>query len=74
VNGSSGKRENDLARKLAQLRGLTGVGGSDAHTLPEVGKVLSFIPGRIGVPDLVEAIGNRRIKVLAGFKFKADPA
>lgn len=74
VNGSSGKRENELARNLAQLRELTGVGGSDAHTLSEVGKVLSFIPGSVGVSELAKAIGNGHVMVLRGFKFKANSA
>ncbi|MEM2964467.1 MAG: PHP domain-containing protein [Candidatus Bathyarchaeia archaeon] len=74
VNGGSGRRENEMARRLAYLRGLTGVGGSDAHILPEVGKVLSFIPGRVEVSGLVKAIASRQIRVLGGFKFKADPA
>lgn len=70
LNGNADKRENELARRLAYRRDLVGVGGSDAHRLDDVGKVLNYVPGNESVADLIEALRNHKIDIVDGFKKK----
>jgi predicted metal-dependent phosphoesterase TrpH len=41
TNGRSSRQENEKALKLATEYGKKGIGGSDAHTLREVGQVVT---------------------------------
>ncbi len=68
LNGSSSKRENMLAKKLTQTRGLTQVGGSDAHKIEDVGKILNYVPEGKNVTNLVKALRTRKIEVIYGFR------
>ena len=46
-NGKLSPEENDMARKVAEKRGLPGTGGSDAHRVDEVGKWLTVFEKEI---------------------------
>lgn len=41
LNGSSTREENEWASRLAQSKGFSGIGGSDAHYVTQIGKCLT---------------------------------
>jgi len=62
-NGRNRAAENAAARALAARRGLPGVGGSDAHTLNELGRVPTEIDAAVGCrADLVAALRAGRCR------------
>lgn len=57
LNGGCSRQQNDLAAEIASRLGLPGVGGSDAHSLPELGSCVTFLPEPArGEKELVEMI------------------
>lgn len=46
-SGKSTKKENELALAVSEKISLKGVGGSDAHSLPEVGRCVTIFNNRI---------------------------
>jgi predicted metal-dependent phosphoesterase TrpH len=60
-NGRSLKKENTKARKLAEELGCGMTGGSDAHTLDQVGKTVTEIDiSNYKMDDILEGIRNKR--------------
>lgn len=56
-------QENDLAARVADLKGLTKIGGSDAHTIAEVGRAWSVFEDRIATcAELVQALRLGRLR------------
>jgi len=61
LNGRNRSSENELCRKWVQEQGegIKTTGGSDAHTLDEVGKVVTVFKKNIyDMDDLIEALHN----------------
>lgn len=57
LNGGCSRQQNDLAAEIASRLGLPGVGGSDAHSLPELGSCLTLLPERAhGEKELAEMV------------------
>ncbi|GEM_PF-120527 len=66
LNGGSSPQENALAVRLAQERGFSCVGGSDAHFVSSTGKYLTRLPMRIArVEELVEALSLGQVAPVA---------
>jgi len=60
-NGHNSGRANARAAELAGRRGLGGTGGSDAHTLRDVGRAFTEVEGPVTSPDdLLAALRARR--------------
>jgi len=65
TNGHNSRRANLRASRLATARKLGATGGSDAHTLADLGRAFTEVPdGTASVDELLEAI--RRGRSLAG--------
>jgi predicted metal-dependent phosphoesterase TrpH len=56
-------QENTLAARVAERRGLVKIGGSDAHTVSEVGRAWSAFQDRVTTcAELVEALRQGHVK------------
>lgn len=65
-SGRCTQRENAIAAQVQQRLGIRGIGGSDAHTLTEVGRCVTIFNGRVeDEAELVEAL--RRGQFRAGY-------
>jgi len=65
INGANLPEENLKARMVAQELGLAEVGGSDAHTLDELGKGLTEFQVRINsIEQMIQELRSRRVKAL----------
>jgi len=61
LNGRNRPRENDLVRAWRRRYPLREVGGSDAHSLEELGRVVTVFQDRIASgPDLIAALRGGR--------------
>lgn len=60
INGASAARSNRLARRLAEQKGATMVGGSDAHDLGHIGRAYTVVEGVSTEDDLLDAIRHGR--------------
>jgi len=61
LNGRNQPRENDLVRAWRRFYPLREVGGSDAHSLEELGRVTTVFQDRIASPqDLIAALRGGR--------------
>lgn len=56
LNGGSSPRANDAAQRAAALARKVKAGGSDAHTLDDVGKAWTFVDGASSEDDVIQAI------------------
>ena len=57
VNGANNEKENRFAQGVAQVLGMPGTGGSDAHSVNGLGKGSTLFPGDIrNQRDLLDAI------------------
>ena len=57
VNGANNETENRFAQGVAQVLGMPGTGGSDAHSVNGLGKGSTLFPGDIrNQRDLLDAI------------------
>jgi predicted metal-dependent phosphoesterase TrpH len=64
VNGRSTDAENHLAMRAAAQRGILAIGGSDAHTLTELGRVPTVLHAPIATrADLANALRGGRFTV-----------
>jgi len=62
-NGKLAQDENEMARKVAQMLGLPGTGGSDAHRIDEIATwVTTFEKGIENEHELVEELHASRFK------------
>jgi predicted metal-dependent phosphoesterase TrpH len=59
LNGGLRREENDQAGRLANILGLPGVGGSDAHTTAQVGCSATWFPDSITTDDQLVAALKR---------------
>jgi predicted metal-dependent phosphoesterase TrpH len=55
-NGMLPEETNEAARQVARGWGLGQVGGSDAHTLPSIGRAYTVVPGAEGRADFLEGL------------------
>jgi len=67
VNGGNTHAENQLAMEAAKCLGLPGIGASDAHALPALGRAATVIEAKIETrDDLVRAIRAGNVQPLNG--------
>lgn len=62
VNGRSTKRANYKAKKIANRLIAAEIGGSDAHTLNEIGRAYTVIENAETQEDVLNAINNKKCK------------
>ena len=68
ANGSNTVEENNFALEVARHRGLTGTGGSDAHSVHGLGNCVTVFQGDIrSEADLIEAIKAKAYSPVQGF-------
>jgi len=72
MNGLNTARENELARKNAEILNLSKLGGSDAHQEGQLGNALTITKNEINVlDDFIAAVRKKLVKPrqLSGVKF-----
>ena len=63
INGRGTQRENEFSRRLAQLMGMSGTAGSDAHARVDIGRCATEFERRIeSVEDLIEELKAGRFR------------
>jgi predicted metal-dependent phosphoesterase TrpH len=73
LNGRSLKKENAKARKLAEELGCGMTGGSDAHTLDQVGKTTTEVDTTsLKLDDVLEEIRKKRSRALGEHRKKTS--
>ncbi len=70
INARSPKRANEMARMLARSLGLPGVGGSDAHTLVEVGRAFTLINSEPDIDEILNALKKGKVSARRGRVFR----
>lgn len=61
VNGWATEEDLDFARQVSARLGLAGTGGSDAHTIPEIGRCITIFDNHIRTEEeLLAAIKSHR--------------
>lgn len=63
LNGGNSRRSNLLARKAAEEKKAPVTGGSDAHTLADVGKAYTVLEGASNESEVLEAIVHGKTQV-----------
>ena len=65
-NGSEGVLANETAHRMAAAFRLPGIGGSDAHSTPEVGTCATEFPGRVcSTDDLLRELRAGRYRAVS---------
>jgi predicted metal-dependent phosphoesterase TrpH len=64
INPWATSQENKLAEKLAKVRNLPGVAGSDAHRPDQMWAVYTEVDAESNVDSVLKAIKNGRVKVV----------
>jgi len=59
--------DNIRARKLSETFGLARIGGSDAHTLEHLGRVVTVLENVHSSEELMMAIRDRRCRAMKMF-------
>jgi hypothetical protein len=63
-NGKVSKQDNELAARVAELLGLPGTAGSDAHNLDELGRCVTIFPNDpVNEQELVAALRSGRFEL-----------
>lgn len=63
VNGRGTERENEFSRRLADLMGMRGTAGTDAHARTDIGKCATEFERRIeSIEDLIEELRAGRYR------------
>ncbi|MCJ2533245.1 MAG: histidinol-phosphatase, partial [Candidatus Thermoplasmatota archaeon] len=63
LNGGSSRGSNKAASRMAEMRGLPVVGGSDAHILEEIGRAFTVVPDVRSEEEAIKAILANRSTV-----------
>ncbi len=62
LNGRTAEGANARAKALAVEHGFACLGGSDAHRLEEIGRYVTFVPGRLNnVNQFIQAVQGKRV-------------
>lgn len=72
LNGGSSRRGNRLARRLAESKGLPVTGGSDAHSIDQVGKSFTVVDNVSSEDDVLKAIRNGKTSVGGRSRTRAE--
>jgi len=64
LNPDSTEQENKMAEMLAKTRNMAGVGGSDAHHVPQMWKAYTQIDAESNVESILKAIKNGNVKAV----------
>lgn len=64
LNPDSSEEEKKMAENLAKTMNLPGVGGSDAHHIPQMWKAYTEIDAEPNVESILRAIKNNRVKAV----------
>jgi len=72
-NGKLSAQENDMARQVAEKTGLIATGGSDAHSVNELGKwVMDFNKDLENEEDLIRELKAGRYEIIKGYRQELD--
>lgn len=62
LNPTATSKENMMARKLAKIRGLPGVAGTDAHDVKEMWTVFTEVKAQLTVESVLDAIRRNLVR------------